>query len=76
MSNQAADPGHGDTPAAWVTVIALMLASGVATAGIWFDNNSALLISAVVVAVAGSAAGFALAKLGYGKGGAKLKSKH
>lgn len=76
MSNQTADPGHGDTPAAWVTVIALMLASGVATAAIWFENNPALLAVAAVVAVAGSAAGFVLAKLGYGKGGAKLKSKH
>ena len=76
MSNQAADPGHGDTPAAWVTVIALMAASGLATAGIWFDNNVGLIAASIVLAVAGSVAGFVMAKLGYGKGGAKLGGKH
>ena len=76
MSNHDSDPGHGDTPAAWTTVTALMLAAAVATLGIWLDNNVALLSLAGVLTVGGFAAGYVLAKLGYGKNGARLKSKH
>lgn len=76
MSVNANDPGHGDTPAAWTAVILLMLASAVGTAGVWFENNVALLSVAGVLAVAGLAAGYVLARLGYGKNGSKLKSKH
>ncbi len=76
MSNHDSDPGHGDTPAAWTTVTALMLAAAVATLGIWLDNNVALLSLAAVLTVGGFAAGFVLAKLGYGKNGVRLKSKH
>ena len=76
MSANASDPGHGDTPAAWTAVILLMIASGVGTLAIWFDNNTALLTVAAVLAVAGLAAGYVLARLGYGKNGSRLKSKH
>ena len=76
MSTNTTDPGHGDTPAAWTTVIALMLASAVGTLAIWLDNNAALLTVAGALVVAGFAAGFVMVRLGYGKNGSKLKSKH
>ena len=76
MSANANDPGHGDTPAAWTTVIALMLASAVGTLAIWLDNNVALLSLAGVLVVAGLAGGFAMVRLGYGKNGSKLKNNH
>ncbi|MFM6963091.1 MAG: DUF6704 family protein [Micrococcales bacterium] len=76
MSANATDPGHGDTPAAWTAVICLMLAAAVGTLAIWLDNNSGLLAVAGVLAVVGLAAGYVLARLGYGKNGSKLKSKH
>lgn len=66
MSANANDPGHGDTIAAWTTVIAIMLAFAVATLGAWF-GNSALLIAGGVLVVAGLAAGFVLKRAGYGK---------
>ena len=66
MSANANDPGHGDTIAAWTTVIAIMLAFAVATLGAWF-GNSALLIAGGVLVIAGLAAGFVLKRAGYGK---------
>lgn len=66
MSTNANDPGHGDTIAAWTTVIAIMAAFAVATLGAWFAN-SVLLIAGGVLAVAGLLAGFVLKRTGYGK---------
>lgn len=66
MSANVNDPGHGDTVAAWTTVIAIMIAFAVATIGVWFAN-SALIISGVVLVVAGLLAGFVLKRAGYGK---------
>ena len=66
MSANANDPGHGDTVAAWTTVIAIMIAVAVATLGAWLAS-SALLISGGVLVVAGLVAGFVLKRAGYGK---------
>ena len=66
MSANANDPGHGDTVAAWTTVIAIMIAFAVATLGAWLAS-SALLISGGVLVVAGLVAGFVLKRAGYGK---------
>jgi hypothetical protein len=65
MSANANDPGHGDTIAAWTTVIAIMIAFAVATLGAWFAN-SALLVAGGVLVVAGLVAGFVLKRAGYG----------
>ncbi len=66
MSANANDPGHGDTVAAWTTVIAIMIAFAVATLGAWLAS-SALLISGGVLVAAGLVAGFVLKRAGYGK---------
>lgn len=66
MSANGNDPGHGDTIAAWTTVIAIMIAFAVATLGAWFAN-SALIVSGGVLVVAGLVAGFVLKRAGYGK---------
>lgn len=66
MSANANDPGHGDTIAAWTTVIAIMAAFAVATLGAWFAS-SALLVAGGVLAAAGLIAGFVLKRAGYGK---------
>lgn len=66
MSANANDPGHGDTVAAWTTVIAIMIAFAVATLGAWLAS-SALLIAGGVLVVAGLVAGFVLKRAGYGK---------
>lgn len=75
MSANNTEHGHGDTVAAWTTVIILMVASAVATAGVWFESSLALIASGVLVAVA-AVAGVALKKAGFGKGGSKTKSAH
>jgi uncharacterized membrane protein len=66
MSANVNDPGHGDTVAAWTTVITIMIAFAVATLGAWF-YNSVLLISGGVLVVAGLLAGYVLKRAGYGK---------
>jgi uncharacterized membrane protein len=66
MSADINDPGHGDTVAAWTTVIAIMVAFAVATLGAWFAS-SALIIAGGVLIVAGLAAGYVLKRAGYGK---------
>lgn len=75
MSSNNTDHGHGDTVAAWTTVTAIMVASALATAGVWFENSAAL-IGGGVLTVAGLAAGFFLKRAGYGKDGSKTKSSH
>lgn len=75
MSANNTDLGHGDTVAAWTTVTAIMLASVLATAGVWFAS-SLMIIASVALTVAGLAAGFILKKLGYGKDGKHTKSSH
>jgi len=65
MSANANDPGHGDTIAAWTTVIAIMIAFAVATLGAWLAS-SALLVAGGVLVVAGLVAGFVLKRAGYG----------
>lgn len=66
MSADINDPGHGDTVAAWTTVIAIMVAFAVATLGAWFAS-SALIIAGGVLIFAGLAAGYVLKRAGYGK---------
>lgn len=66
---------HGDTVAAWVLVSALMVASVLVTAGVWFAS-SLLILSGVALTIGGLVAGLVLKKAGYGKGGSKTKSTH
>jgi hypothetical protein len=65
MSANANDPGHGDTIAAWTTVIAIMVAFAVATLGAWLANV-ALIAAGGALIVAGLVAGFVLKRAGYG----------
>lgn len=75
MSANNTDLGHGDTVAAWTTVTAIMLASVLATAGVWFAD--ALMIGgSIALTIGGLVAGFVLKKLGYGKNGKHTKSSH
>jgi membrane protein YdbS with pleckstrin-like domain len=64
-SEHPRDPGHGDSIAAWVAVIIIIIASGVATWAYYFDMFELVWASGVVV-VLGVVAGLVLARLGYG----------
>ncbi|MBP6043426.1 MAG: hypothetical protein KA500_02795 [Rhodoluna sp.] len=75
MAANNTDLGHGDTVAAWATVIILMVSSVVLTAGVWFASSVAIIAGTVMIPAA-LAVGFFLKKSGYGKGGSKTKSAH
>lgn len=75
MAANNTDLGHGDTVAAWATVIILMVSSVVLTAGVWFASSVAIIVGTVMIPAA-LAVGFFLKKSGYGKGGSKTKSAH
>jgi hypothetical protein len=57
---------HGNTPAAWTTVIALLIASLIAAAAV-LTANIPLFIGGVVFGVLGVVAGKVLALAGFGK---------
>lgn len=75
MSENPNDPGHGDSVAAWTTVIIIMVAVAVGTLAFWFDMAAVVWASAVV-AVAGVPVGMYLKHAGYGVGGEKSKKNH
>lgn len=70
--HDANDLGHGNTPAAWTTVIIILVAFSIGTIAFWFDQAWLVWASAGLVVV-GFIVGGIMKKLGYGKDGAKLK---
>lgn len=68
------DPGHGNSPAAWITVVIMLVALSIGTFAFWFDIKWLVFASAGLLVV-GAIVGAVLARLGYGVGGAKLTSK-
>jgi hypothetical protein len=75
MSENLSDPGHGDSVAAWTTVILVMVAFAAGTLFLWIDQISLVYASAALAVVA-PLIGWILKKAGYGVGGSKSKSQH
>ena len=75
MSDNTNDPGHGDSVAAWTTVIIIMVAFAAGTWFFWVEDFNMVYASAGLIVV-GLVVGFILRKAGYGVGGSKSKSKH
>jgi len=73
MSENLSDPGHGDSVAAWTTVVIILVAFTAGTLFFWFDQPTLVWASAGV-AVLGLIIGWVLRKAGYGVGGSKSKS--
>lgn len=69
------DPGHGDSVAAWTTVIIIMIASAIGTLAFWFDLALVVWISAFI-AIAAVPLGILLKRAGYGVGGEKSTKKN
>ncbi len=69
-----ADPGHGNSPAAWTTVIVMLVAVTIGTLAFWF-TIAWLVWASVGLLVVGAIVGVVLGKLGYGVGGDKLTPK-
>lgn len=72
MSENQIEPGHGDSVAAWTTVIIVIVAFALGTLFFWLDI-AALVWACAVLAVAGVGVGLYLKKAGYGVGGSKSK---
>ena len=68
------DPGHGNSPAAWVAVTIMLTAFVIGTFAFWFEVVWLVWASAALL-VLGLIAGIVLAKLGYGVKGPKYLPK-
>jgi hypothetical protein len=73
MSENQNEPGHGDSVAAWTTVIIIIVAFALGTLFFWLDI-AALVWASAVLALAGVGVGLFLKKVGYGVGGSKSKN--
>jgi hypothetical protein len=73
MSHSTEEPGHGNSPAAWVTVTIILIAFTIGTLFFWFDMPAVVWASAGL-AVLGPVVGLAMKRAGYGVGGSKTKS--
>lgn len=74
MSNDIADPGHGNSPAAWTAVIIMLTAIVIGTTAFVLDVPWLVWASAGLVVV-GLLVGFILAKSGWGVNGPKYQPK-
>ena len=68
------EPGHGNSPAAWVAVIIMLVAFTIGTLAFWFDLAWLVWASAGLL-VLGAITGGVLSKLGYGVNGPKYVPK-
>lgn len=74
MSNETADPGHGNSPAAWTAVIIMLIAFTIGTTAFWFEMEW-LVWAAAGLLVVGALTGLVMMKLGYGVDGDKVVSR-
>jgi hypothetical protein len=68
------EPGHGNSPAAWVAVIIMLVAFAAGTLAFWFDLP-VFVWASVGLLVLGAITGVVLSKLGYGVKGPKYAPK-
>lgn len=68
------EPGHGNSPAAWIAVVISLIGVAGGTFAFWFDQAPLVWVSAGVV-VLGPIVGAVLAKLGYGVKGPRYAPK-
>lgn len=70
MADNTMEPGHGNSIAAWATVIIILIATTLGT--LFFFLDMPLLVwASALLAVVGLLIGSALKKAGYGVGGPK-----
>jgi hypothetical protein len=74
MSNDVSDPGEGHSPAAWTSVIIMLIACTTGTLFFVLDVPS-LVWASLVLLVVGPIVGFILSKAGYGVNGPKYTPK-
>jgi hypothetical protein len=73
--NDAHDPGHGSSPAAWTGMTIMLIGTAAGTLFFWFDQPLLVWASSSLLAI-GPIVGALLSKAGYGVGGSKTKVTH
>jgi multisubunit Na+/H+ antiporter MnhG subunit len=73
--NDAHDPGHGSSAAAWTGVTIMLIGATAGTLFFWFDQPALVWVSAAFLVI-GPLVGSLMAKAGYGVGGSKMKAPH
>lgn len=73
--NDAHDPGHGSSPAAWTGVTIMLIGTTAGTLFFWLDQPLLVWASASLLIV-GPIVGAIMAKAGFGVGGSKTKASH
>jgi hypothetical protein len=68
------EPGEGNSPAAWVAVVIMLVAFVVGTLAFWFDLPWLVWASAGLLVV-GALTGLVLKRMGYGVNGPKYVPK-
>lgn len=68
------DPGHGNSPAAWVAVIIMLVAFLIGTLAFWFVSSWMIWVAGILLVI-GALSGWVLAKLGYGVDGRRYQPK-
>jgi hypothetical protein len=75
MSDNPNDPGEGHSPAAWTTIIIMLVAFAAGT--FFFVINMPVgVIASVALLVVGLIIGVIMSKAGYGVNGPKFTPKH
>ena len=80
MTDASHESGHGNSPAAWTTVIIILVAFTIGTFAFWFDaegyGTAWLVWASAALVLVGFIVGGMLKKAGYGVDGPKPRSKH
>ena len=71
MSHDIGDPGHGHSPAAWTSVIIMLIGFAIGTAAFFFEVVW-LVWASVAIIVVGAVLWPILSKAGFGVGGSKV----
>jgi hypothetical protein len=71
--SEHSEPGHGNSVAAWTTVVIVIAAFSIGTFFFFLENALMVWLSAGL-AVAGPVVGYFLKQAGYGVGGSKSKA--
>lgn len=65
MSNEIADPGHGNSPAAWTAVVIMLVAFVIGTVAFFFAIEW-LVWASVGLVLVGLIVGWIMKRMGYG----------
>ncbi len=74
MSTESVEPGHGNSPAAWTSVVIMLVAFVIGTVAFFLALEWLVWVAAVILVV-GLLVGWGLAKAGYGVNGSKYAPK-